>query len=141
MKISSKYSHHTVPGESNTEPSLTHQSFKSECDVNTIMDRFKTTGSLTDPTITPSRSPIFGDFTNVPDFRGAQEIIIESNNLFMSLPSDIREEFDHDPALFLDYCSDPSNASDLVDLGLIEPTFHVEPSPTTPSVEPIPPEK
>lgn len=131
MKISSRFKHHKIVGKKFSEPSMTHQSFKNECDVNTIMDRYRRTGVLVDPSVQTSRSPLFGDFTNVPDFHKAQEIIIESENLFMSLPSHVREAFNHSPGDFMDFCSDPANRDELIDLGLVIPDEEPSPEPVS----------
>lgn len=120
MKISSRFNHHTVPPRLNNSPSMTHQSFKAECDVNTIMDRYNRTGCFGDPSIVPTRSPMFGDFTEVPDYRQAQEVIIYAQEMFDSLPAKIRSEFDNDPGYFMEYYTDPANHDYLVELGLIK---------------------
>lgn len=117
MKISSRFEHHKVDSVKIESRSMTHQSFKDECDVNNIVEGFRTAVSVGDPS--SARQPMFGDFTNVPDYHEAQNVITEANELFLSLPAHVRERFDHNPGEFLDFCSDPANRSELSDLGLL----------------------
>lgn len=97
-----------------TEASKTKQSFKEECDINTIVKRFGVTGVL------PSsvRMPTYGDFTDVGDFREAMEAIRTANESFAEMPSEVRERFQNDPAKFVDFCSDEKNLPEARKLGL-----------------------
>lgn len=96
------------------EKSLTVQSEIDNCDINVVVARFEKTGLL--PIM--SSSPIFGDFTNVPDYRDAIHIVRQAEDMFMSLDAKVRKEFDNDPAKFLEFCGDPKNGDRLVELGL-----------------------
>jgi hypothetical protein len=51
----------------------------------------------------------------------------------MQLPSDIRAKFDNDPGEFFEFCTDPKNADEMVQLGLRE----APPSPELPSAVPV----
>lgn len=90
-------------GVLNTAPSMTQQQFKEESDINNIIARYRTTGILVDPLSQSDRQPSFDDFSSMPDFQTAQNLVISANNRFMSLPSKIRERFNNDPAVFFDY--------------------------------------
>lgn len=96
--------------------SLTKQSFAEEADINTIVKRFGLSGEL------PSdvRMPMNGDFTEVPDFRGAMDMIVAARESFQAMPWDVRSRFHNDPAEFVDFCSDPENRSEAIKLGLVE---------------------
>lgn len=100
------------------EPSMAQQHMKDECDINTIVSRFGVTGQLPDA---PVRAPTYGDFTGIVDYRTALDAIIAADVSFMALPAAIRERFDNDPALLVDFCSDPANRSEAIDLGLVPP--------------------
>jgi len=98
------------------DPSLTHQSFKAECDIRNIMKRYKKTGVLSHAT---SMIPQYFDASVVPDYQDALNLIIEAQASFDSLPSELRKRFGNDPAQFLSFTSDDSNFDEMVKLGLI----------------------
>ena len=89
-----------------TQPGVTKQSFKDECDINRIMARYQLTGIL--PTGDP-RVPQFGDFTNVPDYQEALNIVYSAEDQFMELPATLRKFFNNDPGFMLAYMQDPAN--------------------------------
>ena len=120
------------------DPSLTQQHLAEECDINYIVERFGVTGQLPD---VPSHTPTYGDFTGVADYREALDAVRAADAAFMALPAKIRERFDNDPALFVDFCSstDPSVRSEAIELGLIPPPVKpdgVIPSPEVVKTEP-----
>lgn len=93
------------------------QSFKEECDVNTIMSRFKRTGSL------EHVAPSLGAYRDVSEAVGYQEalhIVMAAEQAFMNLPAKIRKRFDNDPREFLEFCEDSENLEELRELGLAE---------------------
>lgn len=100
------------------EPTLAQQHSADECDINFIVERFGVTGQLPPQT---GPMPTYGDFTGIGDYRDALEAVMRADEAFMALPANIRERFDNDPALFVDFCSDPDNRSEAIDLGLIPP--------------------
>lgn len=94
--------------------SKTKQQFKDECDINTIMRKFEKTGVL--PPL--SRQGMYGDFTTIPDYQTACDMVIAADSQFMKLSSRIRERFQNDPGKFLKFATDPANAEEMVRLGL-----------------------
>lgn len=98
-----------------TEPSMAQQSFKDECDINKIMERFGLTGELPDNV----RIPQYGDFSGIRDYHSALNAVLEADEAFMQLPAQLRARFDNDPAKFVDFCSDDSNRDEAVKLGLL----------------------
>lgn len=126
------------PGLVFSEPSMTKQSFKDECDINVILARYENTGMYYDPLTTRgSRAPLFDDFTAVPDYMDAQNFVIEAGEMFDALPSRIRKRFDNSPAQLLEFLADSANVSEAISLGLISAPVEPEPSPGNP-VEPGP---
>lgn len=120
------------------EPTLAQQHCRDECDINHIVERFGVTGQLP-PTNVPA--PTYGDFTGIGDYRDALEAVMRADEAFMALPAKVRETFDNDPALFVDFCSsnDPSDRSLAMELGLIPPPVKpdgVIPSPEVANTEP-----
>lgn len=93
---------------------LAQQHQADEADINTIVRRFGVTGQLPEPV----RAPTFGDFTDVFDFRSAQDAILEANRSFMAMPADVRARFGNNPQFFVEFCSDPANLPELRKLGL-----------------------
>ena len=131
------------PGLVFSEPSMTKQSFKDECDINVILARYENTGMYYDPLTTRgSRAPLFDDFTAVPDYMDAQNFVIEAGEMFNALSSRIRKRFNNSPAELLEFLADSANVSEAISLGLIsapvepelEPQAKPEPSPGNPAV-------
>lgn len=98
----------------------TKQHFKNEVDINTIMRRYVKTGAL--PQMIRDNAA-YGDFSNVPSYHEAQNIIIKAYEQFNALDVDVRKRFKNDPAEMLAFVSDPSNKEEMYELGLaIKPT-------------------
>lgn len=108
----------SFPIDEESSVSKTKQSFAKDADINTIMDRYRRTGFLIDPTVPRSRRPFYGDFTSMPDFHENESRIAQVRAEFMRLPSDVRAMFDNDPAKVLDFISKPENDVKAVELGL-----------------------
>lgn len=98
-------------------PSLTEQQFRDECDINSIISRYKVTGVLGDPM--DNREPVYADCSSIPDLLTAQNFIIQANDDFMALPSSIRKRFDNSPVSMLQFLQDPNNREEAIQLGLI----------------------
>lgn len=98
------------------EPSLTHQEFKDECDINRIMARALKTGQMP---VVPNAGR-YGDFAAVGDYHAAQEMLLKSRAMFDALPSNVRERFRNDPAELLAWVSDPrTSLEEAQKLGLL----------------------
>lgn len=113
------------------DPSLAQQHMAQECDINYIVERFGVTGQLPETTYTPT----YGDFTGIGDYRQALDAVMAADDAFMALPAKLRERFDNDPALFVDFCSsnDPADRSEAMELGLIP--YPAKPDGIVPSPE------
>jgi len=94
--------------------SRTKQSFKEECDINTIVRKFGVTGLVP----VPSKLPTYGDFTGVIDYQTALNAVKAADDVFEALPSALRKRFDNDPQKFVEFCENPDNLKELQDLGL-----------------------
>lgn len=97
------------------DPSLTVQDAAEDADVNTIARRFGLTG---DPSLLNVRAPTYGDFTGVTTYQDALTALQSAQASFSALPAEVRERFRNDPGAFVAFCSDSSNADELVRLGL-----------------------
>ena len=93
--------------------SRTKQSFKDEADINVLMRKYQTSE------LTGLRKPMFGDFTEMPDYREMQNRITVANEEFLHLDSDVRAMFDNDPANLLEWLSDPENKDEAIELGIL----------------------
>lgn len=101
-----------------TGPGRTKQSFKNECDINTIMRRYQSTGVL--PNMLNQGNAQYLDVTGL-DYQEMMQTVSGANSLFQELPSSIRSRFKNDPAAFLDFTNDPNNRLELAEMGLLSP--------------------
>ena len=114
-----KYEFHTEGG------SLAQQQFLQDCDINVILDRYKKTGTMLHINGQP---PKFGDFTSVSEFQTALNKVMEAQDRFDSLPSDIRNKFANDPAKLIEFLGDKNNKEEAEKLGLLKKPEIVEPT-------------
>lgn len=104
--------------------SMTQQQFKDECDINNIIARYAQTGFYYDPMTDMSllnREAMYGDFSELPDYRTSLDAVNHVREAFMGLSSEIRLRFENDPGKFLDFLSNPENRSEAIEMGLIVP--------------------
>jgi len=111
------------------DESLAIQSAAEEADINTIVRRFGLTGQLPDQVAMP-RS---GDFTNVPDFHSAMNLIRTTQEEFLRVPAEIRARFKNDPQQFMEFLEDDRNRAEAQKMGLLKPV-PVEATSGTPDV-------
>ena len=95
--------------------SRTKQEFAKDADINNIMAKYIKTGLV--PVST--RQPTYGDFSDGGDFRSILDRVMAAEEDFQSLPSDLRSQFNNNPAELLDFLSDPANQQEAIDLGII----------------------
>jgi phage internal scaffolding protein len=96
------------------DKSLTVQSSLEESDINTIVKRFNLTGQLPDNL----RVPQYGDFSEITDYHTALNRVAAANEEFDKLPATLRARFQNDTGAFVDFCLDPKNEKELIELGL-----------------------
>lgn len=95
----------------------TKQSFKEECDINSILKKFERTGVVPGN----AKTPKYGDFSEGTTYQEALNLVITAEQQFASLPARARERFQNDPAKFLDFATNASNADEMAKMGLIKP--------------------
>lgn len=120
----------TVP----TGPSMTKTDMAQACDINVILANYKNTGTVAQRT-----NAQWGDFPDAMDFQAAQNLVIESREMFQSLPANIRDRFNNDPAALLRFVADPQNRREAEQLGIVNKPAAQDPSPAPPSPPPPPP--
>jgi len=108
---------HRSPGIDTGSDSHVKPYFADECEINNILAKYQKTGLVEHVTNNPG---VYGDYSNVPNYRDALNIVIDAQDNFDSLPSSIRKRFDNDPSLFLDFVYNPENRDEMVKMGLIE---------------------
>lgn len=108
------------------DESLAIQSAEEESNINTIVRRFGLTGELPNNL----RMPQSGDFTGLPDFHAAMNLVRQAQEEFVRVPAEIRARFSNDPAKFMAFFEDEANFDEAVKLGLAKPRPVVPPSGT-----------
>lgn len=99
------------------KPGRTKPEFKESCDINHILSRYVNTGQIP----IHQKPPLYGDFSEVKDYRESLNLLIEAENNFNDLPSKIRKRFDNDPAKFLEFMDNPDNEAEMRELGILPP--------------------
>lgn len=98
------------------DESLAIQSAKDEADINTIVRRFGLTGELPGDLNMPQS----GDFTNIPDFHTAMNLIRETQEEFLRVPAEIRARFNNDPQRLMQFVEDDANYDEARKLGFLK---------------------
>ena len=97
---------------------VTKQADAKDCDINLLFKRFEKTGQLPDMIV---REPRYGDFSNVPDYQEAINIVRLAEEQFSALDASIRNRFENDPAKFLGFVTDQKNIDEVEKMGLLKP--------------------
>lgn len=98
--------------------SCTLQEFKNECDINHILYMYKVKGVM--PPIAPV-APTYEDVTGcASDYMTAMQIVMEADEQFNALPSQVRKEVGNSPLGMLQWLQDPKNQQRGVELGFFE---------------------
>jgi len=91
--------------------------FRDMTDINAIMAKYQRGEAITHLN---KRRGVYGDFSQVSDYRSSLDIVINAQKAFMGLPSRVRKRFQNDPQGVIDFVSDPKNYNEAVELGLID---------------------
>jgi len=103
----------------------TKQSFKDECDINSIVKKALRNGLLPDGNV----NPIYGDFSDVKTYQEGLNVVLRAETQFNALPAHVRSKFQNDPAQFLEFATDPKNSEEMISLGLATRPVVPEPAP------------
>ena len=105
--------------------SLTKQADKKSADINHIMARYEKTGLIEHVNRFEGS---YGDYMEIPeDYQGCIDMVREAQEMFQTVPSRIRAEFDNDPGQFLAFVSDPENREAMGEMGLLPKSPPVSP--------------
>ena len=113
-----------LDSDGNPLPSLTHQSFKDECDVYKIIRKYDRTGLLSHVN---TAKALYGDYTTVNEYRESLHIVLAASEAYDSLPAALRRRF-IDPGEFMEFVTNPANHEECVSLGLANPKQSDQPS-------------
>lgn len=116
-------------------PSRTKQHFKDECDVNNIMARYVKSGLFTHVSRYQGR---YVDFPDGLDFHEAQNMVAAANQMFATIPAEIRKRFGNDAGAFLSFAQNPENHDEMVTLGLAKSGPVIGGADAVPPVPPVP---
>lgn len=112
------YNSSVFAAEIGEDENLVQQHMRDECDVNVIMARYQKTGDISH---LGQIAGEYGDFSDVFDYKSGLDRIYAAQDLFLELPSSIRDKFQNDPAKFIDFAQNPENQQELRDMGLAPP--------------------
>lgn len=102
----------------NGDRGLTKQADAKDCDINAIFKRYERCGQLPDMIVRDGR---YGDFSEVPSYQEACEIVRFAEEQFLNLDVSIRNRFENDPVKFLAFVHDAKNVDEIERMGLLKP--------------------
>lgn len=120
-----QYNPEETPGILFEGQGKTHQEHREDCDIMTIVSRFRKSGALP----FNREEPMYGDFDTGMDFHTAMDRILEAEQSFDRLPSAVRALCENDPGKFLDMLNDEESVKKMQEAGL----KFVEPDVTKPA--------
>ena len=98
-----------------TGKGLTEQAHKKETDINFILKDYARTGFIRHAKEHEGKY----DDISVQDFNEAMFVVSEAQNMFNELPADWRNEFNNNPAQFLDFVQNPNNKDKMEEMGIL----------------------
>lgn len=123
MQIYTRFKTPLVSGLSCKTPSMTSQEFKDECNINNILKRYsaqaRVMGVPLSELLPKLGSAPYGDFTNLDSYMEMQNKNARLNELFESLPSDVRAKYGNTVAGFLGALNNPDEYKFLADRGVL----------------------
>ncbi len=102
------------------EDGRTKQAFKDDTDINKLLARAAKGDSISH---LAKHGATYGDFSDIDDLLTAQNRLKRGEQIFSSLPGEIKREFNQSPRAFYNFVNDPQNASKLHEIlpGLTKP--------------------
>lgn len=118
----------------NTGEGLTKQSFLKAANINTMVARWRKTGTHENVNQVMAK---FGDVSELPDYQSSLNNVLEADKMFLKLPSAVRTRFSNNPAELIDFVKNEDNREEAIKLGLIPDPKKIKKS--TPSASETPP--
>ena len=95
--------------------SLTEQQYAEESQILNKIRKYDSQGFFDSINRNPAQ---YTDFTQVRDLADAIDQIEEAREAFLTIPSDVRKQFNNSPSEFFNFASKEENYDELVKLGL-----------------------
>lgn len=101
--------------------SKTQQQYKDECDLPAQIEKLTRHLNMTGETLADynNKGAMYGDFTQVPDFRSYQVAVADAKEKFNALPLPVKDKFGNDPTKLFDFLLDENNRDEAIKLGLV----------------------
>lgn len=99
-----------------TGESMTQEHFREETEILNIIRRHDRNGVIDHIN---KGTAIYGDFSEITDYRDMIHKLREADSAFAQVPSDIRKRFENDPAKFFNFVTDQNNHAQLKQMGLV----------------------
>ena len=118
------------------EKRLVQQSARDECDINKIMQRFSADDLAAHAAQFQGQ---YGDFVHETDYHSALSQARAAQEMFMTLPANVRAVHENDPGRFVEWVEGASE-DDMREAGLLPPASVQSPgqTPAKPAPEPEP---
>lgn len=100
-----------------SKPSRTQQHLKNECDINSILEKYRKTGMISH---VRKGSAQYGDFTQIKDFKQNLDMVRDAHLAFDQLPAVLRKRFQNDPTKLVEFLDNPQNLEEAQNLGLVQ---------------------
>lgn len=94
----------------------TKASFQHESDINNIIAKFQKTGLLDNA----RDYGVYADLTTATDYQDYMNKVLDAQEMFEKLPARVRQDFNHDPAAFLDFVHNEENKDKMREYGLLK---------------------
>lgn len=118
-------------------PGRTKQSFKKQCDITGIVNRYANHGTFDHVS---AAQPVFADVSEIGDFRSLVHRARRASEAFDRLPPELRERFANDPARLVEFIQDDANLDEARKLGIVPPEKKkAKPPATEPPIAKEPP--
>lgn len=118
----------TDPKTGEVMPSMTRQSEMEACDLHNILKQFTQQG-LDQQVLENAKRGQYADLPDEIDYQASLNLVMAAEASFATLPAQVRERFQNNPAKFLGFVSDPANVEELVKLGIAEDKTPRDPPP------------
>lgn len=110
----------------NDEPTMTKQALADELDVNKIIKRYG--GNLQAVQQAHNFEALYGEFTSF-DLAEALQKADKARELFLQVPSAVRNEFNNDAGAYIDFATNPDNIEQMREWKLAPPEEKEPPPP------------
>ena len=120
MQIRSRYAlGDPVKGLEFTQPSLTQQQFKDECEIESLL-KAHNLSQVMGIVNNHGQQPLYGDVSDIPDFHDAQNHVARATEYFEGLSSDVRSRFNNSLSEFLTTLNNPDAREALTEMGVLK---------------------